>query len=47
MASILASPQAARKKRYIKLELGSVETSLPAGGNPFQYSKDCGRHHPT
>jgi hypothetical protein len=43
MASIMASPQAARKKRYIKLELGSVETNLPAGANPFQYSRtECG-----
>jgi hypothetical protein len=42
MASILASPQAARKKRFIKLELGSVEASLPAGANPFQYSKTAG-----
>jgi hypothetical protein len=42
MASIMASPQAARKKRYIKLELGSVKTSLPAGAKPFQYSKTVG-----
>jgi hypothetical protein len=42
MASILASPQAAKKKRFIKLELGSVEASLPAGANPFQYSKIAG-----
>jgi hypothetical protein len=42
MASILAFPQAARKKRYIKLELGSVETSLPAGANPLQYLKAKG-----
>jgi hypothetical protein len=35
MASILASPQAARKKRFVKLELGSLEASLSAGANPF------------
>jgi hypothetical protein len=42
MASILASPQAARKKRFIKLELGSTETSLPARANPFQRLKTTG-----
>jgi hypothetical protein len=42
MASILASPQAARKKRFIKLELGSAETSLPARTNPFQRLKTTG-----
>jgi hypothetical protein len=35
MASIMASPQATRKKRFIRLELGSVEASLLAGANPF------------
>jgi len=35
MASILASAQAVRKKRFMKLELGSLEASLPAGTNPF------------
>jgi hypothetical protein len=35
MASILASTQAARKKRFMKLELGSLEASLPARTNPF------------
>ncbi|CAK9190675.1 unnamed protein product [Sphagnum jensenii] len=39
MASILASPQAARKKRFVKLELGSLEASPPAGANPFQDPK--------
>jgi len=33
MASILASPQVARKKRYIKLKLGSVETSSRSQGS--------------
>jgi len=42
MASILASPQAARKKRFVKLELGSLEASLPAGTNPFQDPKVAG-----
>jgi hypothetical protein len=42
MASILASPQAARKKRFVKLELGSLEASLPAGANPFQDPKVAG-----
>jgi hypothetical protein len=41
MASILASPQAARKKRFVKLELG-LEASLPAGANPFQDPKVVG-----
>jgi len=36
MASILASPQAARKRRYIRLDLGSVEPNLIAEANPFQ-----------
>ncbi len=39
MASILASPQAARKKRFVKLELGSLKASPPAGANPFQDPK--------
>ncbi|CAK9274809.1 unnamed protein product [Sphagnum jensenii] len=39
MASILASPQAARKKRFVKLELGSLEDNLPTGNNLFQYPK--------
>ncbi len=38
MVSILASPQVARKKRFIKLKLGNIEASLPAGANPFQDS---------
>jgi hypothetical protein len=42
MASILASPHAARKKRYIKLELGSVETNPPARANPFQNTRTEG-----
>ncbi|CAK9201054.1 unnamed protein product [Sphagnum troendelagicum] len=42
MASILASPQATRKKRFVKLELGSLEASLPAGANPFQDPKVTG-----
>ncbi|CAK9263703.1 unnamed protein product [Sphagnum jensenii] len=42
MASILASPQAARKKRFVKLELGNLEASLPAGANPFQDPKAVG-----
>jgi len=42
MASILASPQAAIKKRFVKLELGSLEASLPAGTNPFQDPKVAG-----
>lgn len=42
MASILASPQAARKKRFVKLELGSLEDNLPTGNNPFQYPKATG-----
>jgi hypothetical protein len=36
MGSILASPQAARKRRYIRLDLGSVEPNLTAEANPFQ-----------
>jgi len=39
MVSILASPHAAMKKRFVKLELGSLEASLPAGANPFQDPK--------
>jgi hypothetical protein len=35
MASIQASPQVARKKRFIKLDLGSSEPNLKAGKNPF------------
>jgi hypothetical protein len=42
MASILASPQAARKKRFVKLELGSFEDNLPTGNNPFQDPKATG-----
>ncbi len=42
MANILASPQAARKKKFVKLELGSLEASLPAGANPFQKPKAAG-----
>jgi hypothetical protein len=42
MASILASPQAARKKRFIKLDLGSVGTSFTTGANPFQDSQTAG-----
>jgi hypothetical protein len=30
------------KKRFIKLKLGSIETNLPAGANPFQRSKTAG-----
>jgi hypothetical protein len=36
MASILASPQVARKRRYIRLDLGTVEPNLTAEANPFQ-----------
>jgi hypothetical protein len=36
MASILASPHAGRKRRYIRLDLGSVEPNLTAEANPFQ-----------
>jgi hypothetical protein len=42
MASILASPQAARKKRFVKLELGSFEDNLPTGNNLFQDPKATG-----
>jgi len=42
MASILASPQAARKKRFVKLELGSFEGNLPTGTNPFEDPKVAG-----
>jgi hypothetical protein len=42
MASILASPQAARKKRFVKLELGSLEDNLPTGNSLFQYPKATG-----
>jgi hypothetical protein len=42
MASILASPQAARKKRFVKLELGSLEDNLPTGNCLFQYPKATG-----
>jgi hypothetical protein len=38
MASILVLPQAARKKKYIKLDLGSAEPNLTAGVNLFQDS---------
>jgi hypothetical protein len=36
VASLLASPHAARKKRFIRLEWGSAEANPPAGANPFQ-----------
>jgi len=36
MVSILASPQVARKRRYIRLDLGTVEPNLTAEANPFQ-----------
>jgi hypothetical protein len=36
VANILASPQAARKKRFVRLEWGSAEASPPKGANPFQ-----------
>jgi hypothetical protein len=42
MANILASPQAARKKRFVKLEWGILETSLPTRANPFQDPKAAG-----
>jgi hypothetical protein len=42
MASILASPQVAKKKRFVKLEWGSLEASLPTGANPFQDPKVAG-----
>jgi hypothetical protein len=42
MASILASPQAARKKRFVKLELGSYEDNLPTRNNPFCDPKTTG-----
>jgi hypothetical protein len=47
LASILASPQTARKKRFVKLELGSLEANPPAGANPFQARKVAGGtvHH--
>ncbi|CAM6059113.1 unnamed protein product [Sphagnum tenellum] len=38
MASILAS----RKKRFVNLELGSLEATLPAGANPYQDPKVAG-----
>jgi hypothetical protein len=42
MASILASPQAARKKRFVKLEWGNLEDCFPMGANPFQDPKVAG-----
>jgi hypothetical protein len=42
MASILASPQNARKKRFTKLDLGNLGTNPPAGANPFQVLKGAG-----
>jgi len=39
MASILASPRAARKKRFVKLECGNLKNCLPTGANPFQVPK--------
>jgi hypothetical protein len=36
VASLLASPQAARKKRFVRLEWGSEKANPPAGANPFQ-----------
>ncbi|CAM6019479.1 unnamed protein product [Sphagnum balticum] len=47
MASILASPHTARKKRFVKLELGSLEANPPPGANPFQARKVTGStvHH--
>jgi hypothetical protein len=36
VASILASPQAARKKRFVKLDWSSSNDDPPAGANPFQ-----------
>jgi hypothetical protein len=42
MASILASPQNARKKRFTKLDLGKLGTNPSAGANPFQVLKAAG-----
>ncbi|CAK9253699.1 unnamed protein product [Sphagnum jensenii] len=42
MASILASPQAAMKKRFVKLELGSLEDNLLTGNNLFRHPKATG-----
>jgi hypothetical protein len=36
MASLLASPQAARKKRFTRLEWGNAGANPPVGANPFQ-----------
>ncbi len=36
VASKLASSQAARKKRFVRLEWGSAEANPPEGANPFQ-----------
>jgi hypothetical protein len=36
VASLMASPQAARKKRFVRLEWGNVEGNPPTGANPFQ-----------
>jgi hypothetical protein len=35
MVSIQNSPQEARKKRFVKLDLGSAELNLKVDSNPF------------
>jgi hypothetical protein len=47
MASILASPQAARKKRFVKLDWGNLEADLPGGTSPAAHPTPPGRttHH--
>jgi len=39
IASLMASPQAARKKRFTRLEWGNAEANPPTGANPFQTSQ--------
>jgi len=39
IASLLASPQAAGKKRFRRLEWGNEEANPPTGANPFQTSQ--------
>jgi hypothetical protein len=45
MASIYASPQVAKKKRYVKLDLGSAKPNPKAGANPFQVAQEAERNN--
>ncbi len=41
MVNIQALPQVARKKRFIKLDLGSSEPNLKVGENPFHNTQEA------